>query len=204
MDDPTGPEAAIGGALHCLECGYDLAGLPVGHRCPECGTPFEHAALLAEIESRIASQQRAYGQALWAGMASLLAASIAVLHRLGAPLPVGLTIAVSFVFALLFWYRLRGGFDNDAIQRLRLDMAMLALSLLLAGFLIVWLAFWLAIGGLLAATVPMLLAPPTTQRMARSLDVDRRARLAAARRSAWMTVAVAAGVTVFSATLPRL
>lgn len=26
----------------CLKCGYDLRGLPKhGHRCPECGTPFE-------------------------------------------------------------------------------------------------------------------------------------------------------------------
>lgn len=40
---------AIGAAKHairnrkepfCIHCGYDLTGLPDGHRCPECGRPF--------------------------------------------------------------------------------------------------------------------------------------------------------------------
>ncbi|MGD2109786.1 MAG: hypothetical protein PVI86_10375, partial [Phycisphaerae bacterium] len=26
---------------YCIECGYDLAGLPNRHQCPECGTGYE-------------------------------------------------------------------------------------------------------------------------------------------------------------------
>jgi len=25
----------------CMECGYDLRGLPAGHRCPECGVTYD-------------------------------------------------------------------------------------------------------------------------------------------------------------------
>lgn len=32
--------------VHCPRCGYELRGLP-HPRCPECGTPFDRAALLA-------------------------------------------------------------------------------------------------------------------------------------------------------------
>jgi hypothetical protein len=29
----------------CIHCGYDLAGLPDHHRCPECGVPYSFGAI---------------------------------------------------------------------------------------------------------------------------------------------------------------
>ena len=37
------PPAASAG-FHCVECGYDLTGIAIGDRCPECGTAVVHTA----------------------------------------------------------------------------------------------------------------------------------------------------------------
>ena len=39
MGHPT--QAITESNLHCVQCGYDLSGSPVGGACPECGTPVQ-------------------------------------------------------------------------------------------------------------------------------------------------------------------
>ena len=41
---PTRP-AAVAESVNCVRCGYDLRGLPVSGRCPECGTIVERSLL---------------------------------------------------------------------------------------------------------------------------------------------------------------
>lgn len=35
---PATPAAPVASGVHCLHCGYDLTGVPIGGTCPECGT----------------------------------------------------------------------------------------------------------------------------------------------------------------------
>src|SRR5687768_15434828 len=36
---PPDPAAVAAATLHCIDCGYDLRGLPAENNCPECGRP---------------------------------------------------------------------------------------------------------------------------------------------------------------------
>ena len=42
---------------HCLECGYPLRGLPTEHRCPECGEPYDIAAVRRTWERYFEAQK---------------------------------------------------------------------------------------------------------------------------------------------------
>lgn len=63
------------GSPRCLNCGYDLAGLPEG-RCPECGKAWSFAQMRAHVEARQAAKAArkrfaALGLAILAGSGSI-------------------------------------------------------------------------------------------------------------------------------------
>jgi hypothetical protein len=39
MNEQAFPERSAGSGILCQSCGYDLIGVAIGDRCPECGTP---------------------------------------------------------------------------------------------------------------------------------------------------------------------
>ncbi len=93
-------------ALNCPECGYDQRGLPVGSRCPECGT--SHLAGWAMAEVNQWADRTILN--LWSicvmqsiGGACLLIGVIATTLGQSAAIPIVLTSA-AYVITATLWY----------------------------------------------------------------------------------------------------
>jgi hypothetical protein len=92
--------------LNCPQCGYDQRGLPLGSRCPECGTPYWVGAAMAQVNQWA---DRTILN-LWSicvmqsiGGACLLIGGIAAALGQAAAIPIVLTSS-AYVLTATLWY----------------------------------------------------------------------------------------------------
>ena len=99
----------------CVNCGYDLQGLPLQGRCPECGQPFDIASgrgLKSPLSERAERGDRVV---LWFKVGSLAGLAVAILligamMALRSPLPARplsiagiLAACLGFAAAVTWW-----------------------------------------------------------------------------------------------------
>jgi hypothetical protein len=98
----TEPPRLITFACPCMRCGYDLMGLPIEGRCPECGTP----ARATYAGRRIVDAPRPWVRTIASG-ATLVGASVWVWSvGLGLSIVVGAVVWVALHFGALMDWRL--------------------------------------------------------------------------------------------------
>ncbi len=96
----------------CLECGYDLCGLPLSGRCPECGNAYD-STTRAGFGSAIANRQEKLDRTLarartgclaFVALSALMCAGVAAVGGYSQParaFTVGIVFALFFAFTAL-------------------------------------------------------------------------------------------------------
>jgi hypothetical protein len=139
-------------SLRCPTCGYCLDGLPA-NRCPECGTEFDPAAILAAPRTPSASESLA--RWVYGFNAACLLASLVLLMWVGSPMAAlifGLWAGLPYLTCAGATYVLR-----DSIAAVT---AMFIVSMAVAAFAAwaYYLAFWVHLdpqSGLVVIFVPI-------------------------------------------------
>jgi hypothetical protein len=110
----------------CPKCGYDLAGLPRNHACPECGARYDESTFIIDVGGKKSKAQRCVEAAYFAtvtGLALLYACFSGT--RASWRVPWGMLAFILAVLAtrafLSLFLRMRGGIDRAGFLRLRFD-----------------------------------------------------------------------------------
>lgn len=123
------------GELACPHCGFDLAGLPDDHRCPECGFGYQRDAIREIAKGEILSRNWLAAQIILLSTMSSCLSLLAIIGRYTAPQATGFRgwwpRRVIFLF-VAGWYAYRWLSERmDSILDLRLRLSMFGWSFLL-------------------------------------------------------------------------
>jgi len=127
---------AFGPSVVCLQCGYDLRGIPE-QRCPECGYGYDHTAIRALALEECWLQDCSYRKitrfSVMAAALSMPSFCWAVKLR---PTLIFLSVVMSLLIGILFWRRFTPARAPKSANGLLLVPAVVAVLMVLVPFLL--------------------------------------------------------------------